>query len=370
MFSPHTLPPPSTSFSHEHRPLRLTSETARSYPQGGCHYQQLQTPCMCQNFQHDRSAPGNLCDCGHSACYHSQTPDAGKVPAERSLSALKDQVKGLEDIILREKFIREDWLVSQREACENEMHLLRKALASAHGNGIEVKQALLTVETKLDRYHREHGKLRAQVEAMDRIGIALEKRVTCMEATTTRKRKASGSVDTADMTSPKSTDVSSHSVTPPASCTRSPHGSSPAHAANNAEASPEASRPCHAPSGVVVDSGRIVLNTEHQHPEDRGEPRSSGFLSINLTERVRRERPLQCYLPIHAQSLSASSGGRTPSGTAWEIPPPHRSKAASLSLPALVCHDSELARKTGKRAKNFMALDILANATVARPLMH
>lgn len=319
---------------------------------------------MCQNFQHDRSAPGNLCDCGHSACYHSQTPDAGKASAERSLSALKDQVEGLEDIIRKEISMRDDWLVSHRDRYEQEVQLLKEALSTAHRNGIETKKALLTVENKLERCRKEHVELTARVEATDNVGTTLEKRMVSIEAATTRKRKASHSPDRADVFSPKSVDTSSHSDTPPASDTRSPQGSPPVHTSVNVEVSrgePQSNSPR---SGGVIARSSVDSQLETRRAEDHAEPRSSGFLSISLTERLRHQRSARPHATARTPSLTAECSNSPRLKTAPRL------TTGTLSLPAFSCSDSGLSMKQSKRHRNLMALDILANATVARPLMH
>lgn len=390
MFASNALPLP-TPFGHEHRPLRLTSESARPQPQGPCHYSNppgQDIRCSCQLYQHDRRAPGNICDCGHSACYHSPTQHAGRLSPDRVITALVEKVKKLEECIVKERESRKDELSRERQLWEREARVLREALSPFYHTEQDMRRKLLDLEDKVDANYDEHNRLGERVLAIDDANATLERRIQMWEDARGRKRKASVGVEGHGVMSPESNYTSASSIesdTTLSSTNMSPQPPSPA----NPPMPVRIAVPSPRSSGVLNHravprhSGGHSFHDQRQLPMPGmvSEPRSSGFLSIDLAQRLRRKdaSPPEAK----ARSLSGRRGpsaeqkARSPS-TSSELPTPPQGRVSSGALPVSGLLSNSPTRadldtrspKKRKQQNGMMALDVLANASMASPLAH
>lgn len=391
MFASNALTLP-TPFGHEHRPLRLTSESSRPQPHGACHHRAQTSSaqnhqCTCQSYQHDRRAPGNVCDCGHPACYHSPSSDGEGRSPDRIITALADKIKKLEEYIARERQIRRDELFRERQLWEREVRVLREAVSPFYQNEKDMRRKLMDLEDKIDTYYDEQHRLGERVSATDHANMNLERRVQIWEDTRGRKRKASITVEGAGVMSPESNYTSASSIESDT-------------ASSSANISPQPASPVNPPlqGGIAIPSPRSsgVLNyratsrhnsRDHDHNRRQpqmtnanGEPRSSGFLSIDLAQRVGKysssARPEERLLPVRSIPVG-DPRGRSPSvSSRLPTPPQGKAPTGALTVSGLLSHSptrpgSDLrAAKKRKQQNGTMALDVLANASVARPLAH
>lgn len=390
MFTSNALPLPS-SFGHEHRPLRLTAESARPQPQGGCHYQGSpgqHTRCSCQSFQHDRRAPGNICDCGHSACYHSPTHSHERMSPDRVITALVEKVKKLEDFIIKERETRKDELSRERQLWERETRVLREALSPIYHNEQDIRRRLLDLEDKVDINYDDHARLCEKVSAIDDANMTLERRVQMWQDAHCRKRKASIGVEAHSVMSPESNYTSASSTesdTTSMSTNISPQPLSPMDPSlpiSVIRTSPRSSGVLNPRATLRHGRARLLHHDQQQYHVAGAptEPRSSGFLSIDLAERLRKKssppEPKERLLPV--ASISSRSSKASPASIPSGLPTPPQAKAPSAALPVSgLLSDSPTrsdfdARSPKKRKQQnaTMALDVLASASIASPLAH
>lgn len=291
MFASNALPPPS-NFGREHLPLRLTSESARPQPQGGCHFQPgQQQKCLCQTYQHNRSAPGNICDCGHSACYHSQQNNVEKQSPDRVVSALVEKVRQLEDLIVQERESRNSQISRERQIWEREVRILREALAPFCYNEADLGRRLTELEDKVDHIHDGQSHLKKRLDVIEDGSMTLGSHPNDCGLSRCRKRKASQVQEEKGVMSPESYCARSESsVSDVTSITaqkllRAPSPPNPPLPASIAVASPRF-------RGTLRLKSSTRYNERHSAyiaslPSAVHEPRSSGFLSIDLAERLR-----------------------------------------------------------------------------------
>jgi len=382
MFASNALPLPST-FGHEHRPLRLTSETARPQPQGGCHFKSgQQQRCPCQTYQHNRSAPGNICDCGHSACYHSQQNNGGRLSPDRVVSALAEKVKKLEDLVIKERESRNCQISRERQIWEREVRMLREALAPVYHTEADLKRRLTELEDKVDRTYDERSHLKARLDAIDDASMTLERRIDDCNSTRCRKRKASPGKEENGVMSPESNytcSESSVSDITPITTRKSLQAPSPMNTplpASIVATSPRSSGVLRLNSSTRYNERHSAYVAQHgrQLPSAVHEPRSSGFLSIDLVERL-RDRKVE--LPPLSQPVSPPNN-KVPAGTACTnktslpSPPYHNSLSGTLPISGLLSNGikSDFGGQPHKKLKHhrdrLTGLELLAN--VASPL--
>lgn len=378
MFHANALPPPPL-FHHEHRPLRLTSELVRSQPQGACQYQHATEQshrCACQIYQHNRSAPGNMCDCGHSACYHSPSRNEARLPPEKVFNALAEKVRRLEDVIVKEREQRQTLLCQERTAWENEVRMLREALGPVHRTEHNMQRKLADLEHRLETADEENARLKDKLFAIDEANNAIERHLEFCDASRCLKRKASLGIETHGMVSPGSnyTISSSASDTTSASFLRASQPPSPPMVSFG---SPRSSGILNLKTNHRARSGPPPPPSMHR-PDQRGEePRSSGFLSIDLAERFRKQT-----LDRHSQhsatreiAIPHPTKSKLQQGLQAQISTPapqQKGSSGALAVSDLLSYDSPPHQPTRSYKKvkqqngNLSGLELLANA--ASPL--
>lgn len=383
MFPSSALPPPTT-YGHEHRPLRLTSEPSRPQPQGGCHFQSSSSSsqCLCQTYQHNRSLQGNTCDCGHSACYHAQTSGERRLSPDRIVSALVDKVRKLENVVVKEREARNNTLTRERQAWEREIRVLREALAPFYHSESDMRRRLAQLEDRLDSDHDEQARLKERVVAIDDASITLEKRIEdCEESRGSRKRKASLGQDTTGVMSPSSnytySSSSASSDVTSVSAQRSPQPPSPVNLPLPVYAvvdSPRSSGVLNLKTGFAL--GQVYQRESLKHDfQIVEEPRSSGFLSINLAERLRSYQvPLEASTnksPVTIIDRSIDQYKTHITSNGLPSPPHNKVTSGALTLSDLLTSppgdaDIRSPKRYKPQTNGMMALEILANATVER----
>lgn len=390
MFASNALPLP-TPFGHEHRPLRLTSEAARPQPHGGCHYQNttgLDNRCSCQLYQHDRRAPGNMCDCGHSACYHSPTQNARRLSPDRVITALVEKVKKLEESIVKERESRKDELSRERQIWEREARVLREALSPFYHTEQDVKRRFMDLEDKVDANYDEQNRLGERIAALDDANTTLERRMQMWEDARGRKRKASIGVGGDGVMSPESNYTSASSIESDMSLSSanvSPQPPSPVNpplSVRIAVPSPRSSGVLNPRAVARIGGGHCLPDPRQVHmPSMASEPRSSGFLSIDVAQRLRRKEasPAEAKERLLPDRRGPSGDQKaSPQSITSTLPIPPQGKVSSGALPVSGLLSNSPSRpdfdmrspKKRKQQNGMMALDVLANASMASPLAH
>ena len=399
MFGTNALPLPSPSpFAHEHRPLRLTSEIARPQPQGPCHFillhpTQQNQRCSCQSFHHNRAAPGNICDCGHQACYHlpsSSTQDQPRHHETIALAtehALLERIKRLEEVIQSEREIRETEMSRQKQSSEREVRILREALAPFYKSEQEMRRKLVELEDRVEGNYDEQVRLKERVVAVDDSNMQVEKRIEELEGRGKRRRVSrqvggeesipngvAGDMRRVSNLDDRSVQSSSSRALSPNSNFGQPHELEEPRSSGILNLV-EAPRPMQFPNPASLTK---------RPSGERNEPRSSGFLALDLAERL-GNRKVQAIHPrdmTQARALAFAAAQRhSPPDYAqsdpdqpmnrrspsFPLPPPYTS-----GMPRAVMQLSSLQMSPRKRKHltDHMALDVLADVSVASPLIH
>ena len=348
------LPPPPP-FVPDHQPLRLTSDAQRPLPAGECRFilgHPQNGRCTCQSFHHNRSIPGSTCDCGHQACYHASVQEEST--QSTSVAAFQSRIRQLETELRVE-----------RQTREREVRVLREALHPFYQHFEVTRQRVTELEDRVESNYDEQVRLRDRAIALDDFGMSLEKRVDDIEGTSSKRRRISRAVVNGDESTRRLSDevsVSHNShvsgpVTFVASRSISPAGQHiTGHGTleyGNMAAPPERDGP--RSSGILnlVQLSRTPIYNEAppfndvsslriSPPREIEEARSSGFLALDLAERL----------------LGRRSKGDTTNAKAANVSAP----PGTLASPESSSGDDTLGKRK-RDAGGLGALDMLANAS-------
>lgn len=378
----NALPLPSNFSAQEHhRPLRLTSE-ARCTPAGPCHFVLLHPSvqnqrCSCQNFHHNRSAAGNICDCGHQACYHvaqivSQEQSRESISAATE-NALLERIRRLEETIHHEREIRENGLQRERSLWEREVRILREALAPFYKSEQDMRRKLVEIEDRVEGNYDEQVRLKDRVVAVDDANMNLERRVDELEQARAKRRRISRTTIQEDPMMQASSSDDRRISDERSVYSNSSHALSPGSNFNPLPPEPEEPRS----SGILNLVEMTARSRIHPTPSARSvqyrpeEARSSGFLALDLAERLGKNQG-----PGTEQS-------RDPAGVP---PPPYVPLKDRPSPPGYAQSDPDMQRRSPgfalsrhtppdlsprkrKHPTEHMALEVLADVSMAIPLI-
>lgn len=395
MYGSNALPLPSP-FAREHRPLPMPSESPRPFPTGECrfnlptlHSSSQNQGCACQSFHLNRRATGNICECGHQACYHVPDSATDKPPSADTintvldkLNTLTDKYKRMEETIQNERGSRETALQRERQMWEREVRILREALAPFYSREKDMRRRLTEIEDKLEGNYDEHVRLRDRVIVIDDATMAMDKRVEELEGSRSKRRRTARThvLDEPNHHTQASSDTSSHrvpssvderSVHTPSSRALSPNGVS--------TITPEFDEP--RSSGILNLVELPRTNTFHlaQHiPPTHDEPRSSGFLTLDLASCTAQKLSDRARQVVRHTALTPPQDRPSPPGFVGPDPglvrpthtPPEMEpvgKTPALGVLVLPVNGSPRKRK---HQFEHMALDMLADVSVASPLIH
>ncbi|RMD42508.1 hypothetical protein DV735_g2616, partial [Chaetothyriales sp. CBS 134920] len=442
MFSSKTLPLPTPStYATDLHPLRLgpdsnttssrngnasndSNEAAQPLPHGPCKFILLHPTlqnqqCSCQSYHHNRITRGNICDCGHQACYHVHAlPALEQAPASslrpESEQALLERMKGLEEALKRERQNREADLRRLKELWDSDIRMLREALAPFYKTEVEMRRRLAELEDRVDRSCDEQIQLKDRLMALDEANMLFDKRMQDMEGGPKRRRlrQSNGEGDHltngnaaahANGTRILSSHVeeqrpgqpsSSRALSPPTSLAPVQEHEEPRSSGILNLVDPLGPRPytTYAPPPPPPPPRLLVPIRRRPVPHERQEPRSSGFLALDLAERQStgnkesvgleraasqpRAESLDKLSPPHYSHSNPdqSTGVRSPSFLSLLPPPqPPPGPPPYTSLGRLDNVDHVLARQSLSRKRkqlaDHLALDVLADVSMANPLL-
>jgi hypothetical protein len=394
MFGSNALPLPSP-FAREHHPLRLSAEIARPLPSGECKYMLLHpapqnTRCPCQSFHHNRAAPGTICECGHQACFHVHeknetlsSSDAVSAIAEK-LNFVIDKVKRLEDVIHQERSNREASLLRDRHNWERDIRILREALAPFYQSEKDMKRRIVEVEDRVEGNYDEHVRLRDRVVAVDDATMGIERRVEELEGSRNKRRRVgrpnvhevlqNGYVSSdQDNFRRISSSNDGGSVHTPSSRALSPNGPPP-------NASREEARS----SGILNLVAELPRPTPFTLPPRLSPPheevRSSGFLTVDLTDRLKEKAtsdPPRPIVPKTAARITPPQDRASPATSTKSIPDvptrvtwsPLEINHSKMPIIDVITLPGNMSPRKRKHELDHLALDVLADVTVASPLV-
>lgn len=380
MFSSNALPHPSNfAMQEHHRPLRLTSEI-RATPAGPCHYVLLHPSvqnqrCSCQSFYHNRAAPGSICDCGHQSCYHVAQTATERASRESVSAATEDalleRIRRLEETIHHEREIRDTAFQRERVLWEREIRILREALAPFYKSEQDMRRKLVEVEDRVEGNYDEQVRLRDRLVALDDANMALEKRLDDAAQTRAKRRRISRPFVHEDALMQVSSSEDRRVSDERSVYSSSSHALSPGSAFTPMQPEPEEARS----SGILNLMARSRLQATPPVRNAQGrveEARSSGFLALDLAERLGKTQvsntdptppalgapPPYMWLrghhspPGYAQSNPDATPARSPNSA-----PPHQSPP-------------DLSARKRKHPAEHLALDVLADVSMASPMIH
>jgi hypothetical protein len=399
MFGSNALPLPPP-FAHEHRTLRLPGDGTRPLPAGECRYLLLHPAaqnqrCSCQAFHLNRSAPGTICECGHQACYHVQNEPHEKQPVSDTVNALLDKINSLvekirrlEETIQNERSNRETALQRERSMWEREVRILREALAPFYQSEKEMRRRIIDIEDKVEGNYDEQVRLRERILAVDDATMLVEKRVDELEGSRPKRRRVARNhvhepnfpseyMSSADDNFRRiSSSNDGGSVRTPSSRALSPNGVAPPPAFV-----PEGPRS----SGILnlvaeVPRPATFVNLPQRLSPPQDEVRSSGFLTLDLGERLKERTSEQAtQVALHqAARITPPQDRPSPAGSVHSNldGPPRASRTppdppnTRLPIIDIMVLPENMSPRKRKHHLDHIALDVLADVTVASPLIH
>lgn len=362
------LPPP---FAHETRQHRLETEPVRPQPSGQCHFLTLQGAreqrCPCQGYQQNRGAPGNVCDCNHAACYHANAVIEERLALRDNgtgsgagTSNLAERIRTLENTVRFEREIRENAMARERQAWEREIAILREALAPFYKTEQDMQRKLSELEDKLHASALEQTRLSDRMVMVESANLSLEDRMQGLPSsgTSADRRSNPAQISPHDASgmysgSESRTSVSAESMSPKQVSHTLPEPESPRSSGIlNLVEFPRPAAP------------RYVMPPRLSPPAELEEPRSSGFLALDVKEIVQR-RSL-------TSTISSAQTHNSPRSSLTKSPPTVSGREVTPQSLPRVSPPHMYVRANGKKRKHqgeLMALDVLADVSAASPVI-
>jgi len=308
-------------------------------------------------------------------------------------NGLLERVKHLEETIQNEREIRENAIQRERQLWEREVRILREALAPFYKSEQDVRRKLIELEDRIEGNYDEHVRLKERVVAVDDANMALERRVEDVEGSRSKRRRVGRPALHEDWASnghvsPQARRVSPNtderSVQSTSSRALSPNGVSTVLSVSSEHEEPRS-------SGILnlVEMARATPFALPQRLSPaQEEPRSSGFLALDLAERLNARKagapneqetvaPTTAADQVRVQEAHASPAyaRSNPDAPSSGHRSPRFQTATAILNRSLV--DRILPPPTSlspvrkrKYALEHMALDVLADVSVASPLIH
>ncbi len=271
---------------------------------------------------------------------------------------------------------------------EREVRILREALAPFYQSEKEMRRRTVELEDKVEGNYDEQVRLRERVVAVDDATMSMEKRVDELEGSRPKRRRVgrnnihepimpSDYISSADDNFRRiSSSDNGGSVHTPSSRALSPNGVAPPPAVQ-AEG-PRSSGILNLVAEVPRTVGFVNVPQRLSPPQD--EVRSSGFLMLDLRERGKeRASERAAHVAVHqAARITPPQERLSPVGSVHSNldGPPMTSRShtepinTKMPLIDLMLAPENLSPRKRKHHLDHLALDVLADVTVASPLIH
>lgn len=267
------------------------------------------------------------------------------------------------------------------------MRILREALHPFYKSEEEMRRKLVELEDRIDGSYDESFRLKERIVNIDDANMALEKRIDDLEGS--RKRRRLSRQPHAD--SLPSGSASKNGSNPSSSDDKLFSKPAPRRRYSPSLPPPPQSSGAESPrSSGILDLVNIKrspppLPTQRPSPP-REEPRSSGFLALDLAERFNTKKSFSHPDPQQDVPLSLPPPVSFPNGNdGGQISYPKATEALSIisvldrqlvhvdhkrstSVEVMEIGTEDGSPKKRKRDNELMALDVLANVSVASPL--
>ena len=337
-------------------------------------------------------------------------------------ASLVDRIRRLEEALNNERQIRENLIHEERRTRDREVRILREALHPFYKSEEDMRRKLLELEDHLEGNYDEYIRLRDRIVTVDDANMTLEKRIDELEGSRKRRRVSRDPTDDglhSGLTSKRGSNPSSSDdkLYPRPEPRRR---LSPARRPPFVRPEPESPR-----SSGILNLVKIPRSPPPAPPQQHGSPpsegaRSSGFLALDLAERFNRRMaipttrssPPSTAAPLHPpttlpalhstshsppdardiprpnttqapgtpsladptrQILLADTTKRSTSVEVMEISPTANGNGNGNGNPnpnpnGMAAADADSPKKRKRDPQHLMALDVLANVSVASPL--
>ncbi|KAJ9611548.1 hypothetical protein H2200_004732 [Cladophialophora chaetospira] len=251
-----------------------------------------------------------------------------------------------------------------------------------------MRRRLLEIEDKVEGNYDEQVRLRERVVAVDDATMSMEKRVEELEGSRSKRRRVGRNsinesvmqndyVSSADDSFRRiSSSNDGGSVRTPSSRALSPNGVAPPPPAETE--GPRSSGILNLVAEVPRPAGFINVPPRLSPPQD--EVRSSGFLMLDLGERVKDRGFEQLpHVAVHQSArITPPQDRASPAGSTQSNPdgPPVASRTppnpvtTKMPIMDVMILPENLSPRKRKHHLDHIALDVLADVTVASPLIH
>jgi hypothetical protein len=252
---------------------------------------------------------------------------------------------------------------------EREVRILREALAPFYKSEQEMRRKLIEVEDRVEGNYDEQVRLKDRVVALDDANMALEKRLEDFEVSRTKRRRISRPRMQEDVLMQVSSSDDRRVSDERSVYSNSSQALSPGSAF--APMPPEREEP--RSSGILdlMARSRLQATPLTRNIHDRvEEARSSGFLALDLAERLGKAQVTVTEQPVPAAGAPPPYAWLTrhsPPGYAQSDPDASMHRSSNSAALRLSPPDHSPLKR--KHYTEHLALDVLADVSMASPLI-
>jgi hypothetical protein len=301
------------------------------------------------------------------------------------LNVMAERIKRMEETIQNERVNRESALHRERHLWESEVRILREAVAPFYKHDEEMRHKVTDIEDRVEGNYDEQVRLKDRLVAVDDLAMTLEKRVEDLEGQRSKRRRVNraqgqeepltnGNMSSDNSVRRVSSSIDERSIHTPSSRALSPltNGLAPPHPEMEEARS----------SGILnlVEMPRSMpFNFPPRLSPPQDEPRSSGFLNLNLADRLAQKAASERGLEAAQRAIQTPPQDR-PSPPAYARSDPEIVRASCTpptnmqptKLPFIDVMVLPPINTSPRKRKHFdhIALDVLADVSVASPLIH
>lgn len=311
---------------------------------------------------------------GSTSFDHQRPRETVSVTADH---VLVERIKRLEETLQNERELRENVIRRERQAWEREVRILHEALAPFYNSEKDMRRKLIEIEDRVEGNYDEQVRLKEQLVAVDDASMTVERRVEDLESSRGKRRRISrqgllednhANGQPTDDVRRTSSNLDDRSIYSASSRALSPNG--------NISTVPETQEPR---SSGILNLMDMPRSTPHAAPRRKSppayEPRSSGFLALDLAERFRKEASGAARDPLPPIHLVATGHQNLPSYARSNPDPSFGRRSPIVHQPVqngLIANGMRTSPPdlSPRKRKHFAALDVLADVSVASPLFH